>query len=132
MPPSSSTVADVALRAVSSLHVKEGEGVLVTSSETRFQDAQGNRIPTGGMRGEVAQQRLGRKRCDSQRERGLQFKGHAAHLVLWRINGREQVLENGGVKVPLQLQNSIKTLIARGRVRIISNEDEDCFEAQVS
>lgn len=50
----------------------------------------------------------------------------------WRINGREQVLENGGVKVPLQLQNSIKTLIARGRVRIISNEDEDCFEAQVS
>lgn len=87
MPPSSSTVADVALRAVSSLHVKEGEGVLVTSSETRFQDAQGNRIPTGGMRGEVAQQRLGRKRCDSQRERGLQFKGHAAHLVLWKTHG---------------------------------------------
>ena len=47
----------------------------------------------------------------------------------WGINSREQRLENGGLNVPLNLQN--RSLTVRGRVRVIGNEDQSCLEAQV-
>ena len=47
----------------------------------------------------------------------------------WGINGREQLLENGDLQVPLHLQN--KSLVVHGRVRVIKDNDEDCLEVQV-
>ena len=47
----------------------------------------------------------------------------------WGINSREQLLENGDLKVPLNLQN--RSLTVQGRVRVISDEDENCLEVQV-
>ena len=44
----------------------------------------------------------------------------------WGINSREQLLENGDLKVPLNLQN--RSLTVQGRVRIIRDEDENCLE----
>ena len=46
----------------------------------------------------------------------------------WRINGREQILENGDLKVPLNLQN--RSLTVQGRIRVIRHEGESCMEAQ--
>ena len=47
----------------------------------------------------------------------------------WGINSREQLLENGDLKVPLNLQN--RPLTVQGRIRVIRDEDENCLEAQV-
>ena len=47
----------------------------------------------------------------------------------WAINGREQMLENGELKVPLNLQN--RSLTVQGRNRVIRDEDESCLEVQV-
>ena len=47
----------------------------------------------------------------------------------WGINSREQKLESGDLKVPLNLQN--RSLTVQGRVRVIPDEDENCLEAQV-
>ena len=46
----------------------------------------------------------------------------------WGINGREQMLENGDLKVPLNLQN--RPLTVQGRIRVIRDEDESCLEVQ--
>ena len=43
--------------------------------------------------------------------------------------GIEQLLENGDLKVPLNLQNRFSTV--QGRIRVIRDEDESCLEAQV-
>ena len=44
----------------------------------------------------------------------------------WGINGREQTLGNGDLKVPLHLQN--RSLTVQGRVGVIRGEDESCLE----
>ena len=45
------------------------------------------------------------------------------------ISSREQMLENGELKVPLNLQN--RSLTVQGRIRVIRDEDENCLEVQV-
>ena len=47
----------------------------------------------------------------------------------WGISGREQIMENGDLKVPLNLQN--RSLTVQGRIGVIRDEDENCLEAQV-
>ena len=47
----------------------------------------------------------------------------------WEINSGEQMLENGDLKVPPNLQN--RSLTVQGRVRVIRDEDENCLEVQV-
>ena len=47
----------------------------------------------------------------------------------WGINSREQMLENGDLKVPLNLQN--RSLTVQGRIRASGDEDENCLEVQV-
>ena len=42
------------------------------------------------------------------------------------MNGREETLENGDLKVPLHLQN--RSLTVQGRIRVIRDEDESCLE----
>ena len=43
----------------------------------------------------------------------------------WGINGREHMLENGDLKVPLHLQN--RSLTVQGRARVSRDEDENCL-----
>ena len=45
----------------------------------------------------------------------------------WGINGREQMFENGDLKVPLNLRN--RSLTVKGRIRVIRDEDESRLEA---
>ena len=47
----------------------------------------------------------------------------------WGINSREQMLENGDLKVQLNLQN--RSVTVQGRIRVVRDEDESCLEAQV-
>ena len=44
-------------------------------------------------------------------------------------NSREQMLENGDFKLPLNLQN--RCLTVQGRIRVIRDEDENYLEVQV-
>ena len=44
-------------------------------------------------------------------------------------NRREQMLEKGDLKVPLNLQN--RSLTVQGRIRVIRDEDDSYLEAQM-
>ena len=48
----------------------------------------------------------------------------------WGINSREQMLETGDLKVPLNLQNR-SLMTVQGRIRVIRDGDESCLEVQV-
>ena len=43
----------------------------------------------------------------------------------WGINSREQMLENGDLKVPLNLQS--RSLTVQGHTGVIRDEDENCL-----
>ena len=48
----------------------------------------------------------------------------------WGINSREQLLGNGDLKVPLNLQNRSFS-VQDSSVRVVRDEDEKCLEVQV-
>ena len=47
----------------------------------------------------------------------------------WGINSREQMLEHGDLKAPLNLQS--RSLTIQGCIRVIRGEDESYLEVQV-
>ena len=49
--------------------------------------------------------------------------------MVWESMVESKPLENGDLKVPLNLQN--RSLTVRGRIRVIRDEDESCLEVQV-
>ena len=114
-----------------------GEGQLEFSTKTKLQDAQGSCIPTRCAKSaEISLHDLdGREDLEN-----MTFSSKVNQPILcygrlmvmehgWGINGREQMLENGDLKVPLNLQN--RPLTVQGRIRVVRDEDESSLEVQV-
>ena len=122
--------ADVALFPLSM--AGHGKGELQFSTKTKLQDAQGNRIPTGGANSvEISLHDLDGR--EVALKKNVIFSSKVNQPILcygrlmehgWGINSREQTLENGDLKVPLNLQN--RSLTVQGRIRVIRDEDENC------
>ena len=108
--------ADVALFPLSMAH--RGEGELEFSTKTKLQDVQGNRIPAGiATSVEVSLRDLaGREVLPKE---NVIFSSKVNQPILrygrltehgWGTNSREQMLENGDLKVPLNLRNRYLTV----------------------
>ena len=115
--------ADVALFPLSVADHAEGEQRF--STKTKPQDAQGNRIPTGGAKSFELSLRDLDGREVLPKEKAI-FSSKVNRPILcygrlmehgWGINCREQTLENGDLKAPLNLQN--RSLTVQGRIRVI-------------
>ena len=123
MWPSIDCGADVALFPLSM--ADHGAGGLHFSAKTKLQDAQGNRIPReGGKSVEISLRDLDGREVLLKENVNFSSKVNQPILVCgrlmehgWGINSREQMLENGDLKVPLNLQN--RSLTIQGRIKVI-------------
>ena len=108
--------ADVALLPLSmAVH---GEGELEFSTKTK-----GNRIPTGGARSvEISLRDLDGREVLLKENVIFSSKVNQPILCYGRL------MEHGGLKVPLNLQN--RSLTVQGRIRVMRDEDESRLEAQ--
>ena len=101
-----------------------GEGELEFNAATKLQDAQGNRIRNGGMQSvEISLHDIDGH--EVLLKENVIFSSKVNQPILcygrlmehgWGTNAREQILENGDLKVPLNLQNRSLTVQGRSRV----------------
>ena len=85
--------ADVALFPLSV--ADHGEGELQFSAKTKLQDAQGNRIPTGGAKSVVISLHDLGGREVLLKENAIFSPKVSQPRLGWGLNSREQMLENG-------------------------------------
>ena len=126
MAITSDSGADVALFPLSM--AGHGEGEVEFNTKAKLQNAQGNRLPAGGAKSAEVSWRDIDGREVLLKEHVI-FSSKVNQPILcdgrlmehgWGIHGRQQTLEHGDLKVPLNLQN--RPLTVQGHVRVIRDE----------
>ena len=121
--------ADVALFPLSMAN--HGEE-LEFNAKTKLLDARQNRVLTGNAKSvEISLRDLDGR--EVLLKENVIFSSKVNQPILcygrltehgWGISSREHMLENGDLKVPLNLQN--RSLTVQGRIGVIRDEDENC------